>query len=83
MNPWIVRIIIIILAVAFLPLIISGTASFVSGGIHSASEGIHSLLRPLSTSGDQKLEAVIRLCLYLVALTLLARVIFGRKGGGD
>ena len=82
MNPWILRIIIIILAIAFIPIIVTGTASLISGGIHSASEGIHSLFRPLSMSGDARLEGVIRLCLYLISITLLVRFLFGRKGGG-
>jgi hypothetical protein len=81
MNPWILRIIIIILAIAFLPLMVSGTASLVTGGIHSVSEGIHSLLRPLSMSGDAKLEGVIRLCLYLIVIMLLARFMLGGRKG--
>jgi hypothetical protein len=79
MNPWIWRIIIIILSVAFVPLIVSWTVSLVTSAIHSASEGVHSLFRPLSQHGDAKLEGVIRLCLYLIAITLLARFVFSKK----
>lgn len=83
MNPWIWRIIIIILAVAFIPIIISGTASLISSGIHGVGQSIHSLLRPLSQPGDARLEGIIRLCLYLISITLLARFLFGRRGGGE
>jgi len=51
MNPWILRIIVLILAVAFIPVIVSGTATLVSNAIQGAGQGIHSLLRPLSMSG--------------------------------
>ena len=83
MNPWIWRIIITILAIAFIPLIVTGTAALVTSGIHSIGESVHALLRPLSMSGDARLDGVIRLCLYLIAITLLARILFGRRGGGE
>ena len=83
MNPWIWRLIILILAIAFVPLIISGTASLISSGIHSAQEAIHTLIIPLSEPGEERLKGIIRLCLYLIAITLLARVLFGRRGGGE
>ena len=78
MNPWIWRIIILILAIAFIPMIVSGTASLVSNGTHAVAESIHSLLRPLSMSGDAKLEGLIRVCLYLISITLLFRFLFRR-----
>lgn len=76
MKPWIWRSIIIILAIAFVPMIVAGVASLVTAGIHVVGQNVHSLLRPLSMSGDARLEGIIRLCLYLVAITLLARVLF-------
>ena len=76
MKPGIWRIIVIILAIAFVPMIFSGVASLVTAGVHGVSHNIDSMLRPLSMSGDDKLEGLIRLCLYLVAITLLARFLF-------
>jgi len=81
MNPWVWRIIIIVVAVAFVPLIVSGTAALITKGIYGVSQGIHTMLEPLSGSGDARLEGVIRLCLYLIVITLLARFLFGGRGG--
>lgn len=79
MNPWVWRAIIIILAMAFIPIIISGTAALVTSGIHGVTQGIHSLLSPFSMTGDERLEGLLRLCLYLITITLLARFLFGRR----
>jgi len=79
MNPWVWRLIIILLAIAFVPLIVGWTADLISYGIMSASEGFRDLLRPLSSSGDARLEGVIRLCLYLIAITLLFQFLFGKR----
>ena len=79
MNPWIWRIVIVILAVAFIPIIVNGTASLVTGGINEVSQSIHSLLRPFSMRGGARMEGIIRLSLYVVAITLLVRFLFGRR----
>jgi hypothetical protein len=79
MNPWIWRIVIVILAVAFIPIIVNGTASLVTGGINEVSQSIHSLLRPFSMRGGARMEGIIRLCLYVIAITLLVRFLFERK----
>jgi K+-transporting ATPase A subunit len=79
MNPWVWRSIIIILAVAFIPLIISGTAALVTSGIHGISQLIQSLISPFSETGDAKLQGLIRLALYLIAITLLVRFLIGRR----
>ena len=52
MNPWILRTIIIILAIALLPIIVSGAASLIMSGIHGVGESIHSILSPLSMRGE-------------------------------
>ena len=75
MNPWMWRIIVIILGVAFVPIIVSGTASLIASSVHSVSEGVNNLFRPFSQSGNAKLEGIIQLCLYLISIGLLARVI--------
>ena len=79
MNPWIWRIVIIILAIALIPIIVNGTASLVTSGINEVSQSIHCLLRPFSMRGGARMEGIIRLCLYVIAITLLVRFLFGRK----
>ena len=79
MNPWIVRIIAIILAVALVPIMVSGTASLVADAIQSAGEGIHSLFMPFSMSGEAMLKGIIRLGLYLISITLLIRFLLRTK----
>ena len=81
MNPWILRLIVIILAVAFVPILVSGTASLVTSAIHSVGDGVFSLFEPFSRSGNARLEGIVKLCLYLVVITLIARFLFGRRGG--
>ena len=81
MNPWVWRLVVIILAVAFLPIIVSGTATMVTKAVEGVGETINSLIRPLSMRGDARLEGLIRLCLYLISITLLIRFLFGRRGG--
>ena len=79
MNPWIWRIVIVILAIAFIPLIVNGTASLITIGINEVSQNIQSLLRPFSMRGGARMEGIIRLCLYVIAITLLARFLFERR----
>ena len=77
MSPWIVRIITIILAVAFVPLIISWIAAFVTKVIYSVGERVQSLLDPLFHSGN--IEGILTLCFGLVAITLLIRFLLRTK----
>ena len=76
MNPWIWRALLIIVAIALLPTIVSGTASLITSGIHGIGESIHSILRPLSMRGEAKLKGIIELCLYLVSITILIKFLF-------
>jgi len=83
-NPWVWRIIIVLLAVAFVPPIVAGTAGLIMDGIHIVSQGIHSLFEPLTASGEAKLEGILTLCLYLIAIMFLFRFLLGgrdRDGG--
>jgi hypothetical protein len=48
--------------------------------IHAITQGIQSLFLPLSMSGDARLEGVIKLCFYLLGITLLARFLIGPRG---
>ena len=77
MNPWVWRILIIFLAVALVPLIVNATAELVTSAIDLASQSIHSLLRPLSRSGDARLEGIIKLSLYVVSITFLVKLFLG------
>ena len=78
MSPWMWRVIAAILAIAFLPLVVSGTASLVTSAIHGVAAGFQDLLRPFSMSGEARLEGIIRLCLFLIAITFLVQVLFKR-----
>ena len=80
MNPWIPRIIVIILAVAFLPLLVSVVAHLIAEGVNSVGAGIQGLLAPFSMSGQARLEGAIRLCLYLVAALLLIKYVITARG---
>jgi hypothetical protein len=81
MNPWIWRIIIVLVAIALIPIIVQGTTNLISNVIEIFSQNIHDLFEPLSKSGEKRLLGIIRLCLYLISITLLARFLLGRTGG--
>ena len=81
MNPWIWRIIVIGLALAFIPLIVKGIASLTVRGVHAVSHGIESLLGPLSMTGDARMQGLIELCLYLIVVVLLAKVLSRSRQG--
>jgi hypothetical protein len=80
MKDWIWRIVIIILALAIVPPIINGTASIVISGIATISKTVHSFIGTVSGSGDARLESLIKLCLYLISITILIRFLFNKKG---
>ena len=77
MNPWLIRLIIIILAVAFVPLVVEGTAKLVVQSINSFTKAIHDLLVPFSQTGEARLQGLIRLCLYLISITFLVKFLLG------
>ena len=81
MNRRVVLLLIAGLAVALVPLIIKGIAALTVRGVHAISRGIESLLGPLSMTGDARMEGLIELCLYLVAIVLLAKA-FSRSRAG-
>jgi hypothetical protein len=83
MNRWILIAVIGILSIAFVPLIISGTASLVASGINSVTMGVHSFFSSLTMSGDQGIENYIKLALWLVFGVVFVRIIiriFGNRG---
>jgi hypothetical protein len=82
MNSWTTRIIIIILVIAFLPILINLVSQLAVQGINATTQGIKSLFDPFSMSGDARLAGVIKLCLYLIAITFLVRFLFGMQRRG-
>lgn len=79
MRPWLWKVILVILAFAFLPLVVAGTASLVSSAIYGVAGTFQGLLSPFSMSGGARLEGIIRLCLFLISITFLVQVLFGKK----
>ncbi len=76
MNPWIPRIVIVVLAVAVLPLVVNGVAHLTTQAVEAVGRGVQGLLAPLSAQGSGRIEGVIKLCLYLVAVVFLAKFLF-------
>ena len=76
MNPWIPRIIIVVLAMAVLPLVVNGVAHLTTQAVEAVGRGVQGLLAPLSDHGSDRIEGVIKLCLYLVAVVFLAKFLF-------
>jgi len=58
---------------------VCATASLITQGINSAGATINDMLRPLSQSGDARLEGLIKLCLNLVFIAILVRFIATRR----
>ena len=79
-NPWIWRFAIILFAIVLVPtVVIPGAASLITQGINSAGSTINDMLRPLSQSGDARLEGLIKLCLNLIFIAILLRFIATRR----
>jgi hypothetical protein len=78
-HPWVFRLIVIVIAVAFLPLIVNGVTELVVIGIDGAGHGIDSLLDPLFERGDARLHGLIRLSLYVVGVTWVARYLLQKR----
>ena len=81
MNPWVFRLLIAGLAVVLVPLIIKGVARLTVRGINAVSNGIESLIHPLSMTGDARMEGIIQLCLYFIVVMVIVNRLFGKKGG--
>jgi hypothetical protein len=79
-NPWIWRFAIILFAIVLVPtVIVPATASLIVQGINSAGATINDMLRPLSQSGDARLEGLIKLCLNLIFIAILVRFFVTRR----
>jgi hypothetical protein len=77
---WTHRIIIILLALAFLPVLVHLVTQFSMLAINAATQELQHLFQPLFMAGGSRLEGVIKLCLYLIGITLLVRFLFGPRG---
>lgn len=75
MHPWAVRIIVIILAIAFVPIIVGGVADLVAGSVNTLGEGIGGFFDSLSESSNARVESLLKLALYIVFITILIRVL--------
>ena len=77
---WANRIIIIIVALASLIIVVPLVTQLTMQVIHVVTQGFQNFLQTLLMPGDARLEGVIKLCLYLLGITLLARFLIGSRG---
>jgi hypothetical protein len=76
LHPLVLKIVIALIALAFLPSLINFVAEVTVHSINVITEGITA---PFSLRGDPKIEGLIKLCLYLIAITLLAKFILNLR----
>ena len=72
------RIVIFIVAILLSFSMVPFVASLVINAFNYMGESITALFRPFTLSGKQRLQGLIELCLYLVAITLLIRFLIRR-----
>ena len=72
------RIVIFIAAIIAAVIIVPIVASLIINGANYMAESITALFRPFTLSGRQRLQGLIELCLYLVAITFLIRFLLRR-----
>ena len=72
------RIVIFIVAIIATVLLVPFVASLVTSAMSFMGERINALFRPFTLSGKQRLQGLVELCLYLVAITFLIRSLFRR-----
>ena len=77
---WAWRLIVILLAIAVLPMIISGIALFVSNSVQAIVESIRNIFGSFSIYGNDGLYSVIQLCLWLLAIIFLIKFFFKKRG---
>jgi len=85
MNPLIMRILIIALAIGLVPLLVQGTATLISEVINGTGNAISKVIHPIMhSSGTKRLDGIIHLGLYVIAILLLLRVLIKPRGrNGD
>ena len=76
----ILQVAIVIFALVLVPtVIIPAAAELITDGIKWGGETFVDAIRPFSRSGDARLSGLVRLCLYLIFFTLVAKMFFGRR----
>jgi hypothetical protein len=84
MNPLIIRILIVGLAIGLVPVLVQGTATLLSDVINGTGHAISNVLHPIMhSSGAKRLDGIIHLGLYVIAILLLLRVLIRPRGKGD
>ena len=84
MNPWVIRILIILLAIGLVPVLVQGTAKLISDAIHGTGNAINKAIVPLyMSSGPDKLDGVILLGLYVIFIIAILRIVMKPRGGRD
>jgi hypothetical protein len=79
MSPWVTRGALIILAIAFVPVVVNGTALFVEKVIHAGSEALAGVFGSLSGSSETRVRALLKLSLYFVLITLIVKALLGKQ----
>ena len=72
------RIVIFIVALILSFYMVPFVASLVTNAVSFMGERITALFRPFTLSGKQRLQGLVELCLYLVAITFLIKSLFRR-----
>lgn len=81
MNQWVIRVIIVLVALALGPLLIHGVTELTVGAIDGISNTVnHVLVGPFHSRGSARLSGLIKLCLTLVFILLVWKVVFSQKG---
>jgi hypothetical protein len=79
MNPRVWKAAVVLVALALAPLVMNGTASLFEVGVNSVSHGIKSFFDALFGPSDaMRMEALIKLAVGLVVVTLIASGIGGK-----
>ena len=80
MNPVVWRIAAALVALAVVPLVINGTAALFINGVNSVSHGIKTFFDSIFAFGDDRsMEALIKLAVGLVVVTLIVTIAFGKQ----
>ena len=75
---WKVRLALCVVALIVSTIMVPAVASLTAKVIIFFREAISTALAPLTLSGDARVQGLIKLCLYLVIITLLVRFIVRR-----
>jgi hypothetical protein len=79
-NPWVWRIMIVILVLAFAPIVISGVANLVGIAVHSVGREVYEVTRFAGMRGTDRVQGAVTLCLYVGVLVVIIKVLSGNRG---